>query len=62
VLERLVPGGLLLVDNVLGGGRVLDPEGTAAITHDLNVAIAADERVDAVLLPLADGLTIARRR
>jgi caffeoyl-CoA O-methyltransferase len=62
VLERLVPGGLLLVDNVLGGGRVLDPEGTSAITHGLNVAIAADERVDAVLLPLADGLTIARRR
>lgn len=62
VLDRLEPGGLVLVDNVLAGGRVLDPEGTAAVTHELNLAIAADERVDAVLVPLADGLTIARRR
>lgn len=62
VLDRLEPGGLVLVDNVLAGGRVLDPDGTAAVTHELNLAVAADERVDAVLLPLADGLTIARKR
>jgi caffeoyl-CoA O-methyltransferase len=63
VLERLEPGGLLLLDNVLSRGRVLAPEdGTARIIHDLNVAIAADERVDLVLLPVGDGLTITRKR
>jgi O-methyltransferase len=63
---RLVhPGGLILVDNVLQGGRVVDPEATDASVEAiraLNRRIAADERVDIVLLPLADGLTMARVR
>jgi len=63
VLPRTVPGGLILVDNVFSGGRVLDPQDdTSRVMHALNVAIAADERVDAVLLPVADGLTIACKR
>lgn len=63
VLARLQPGGLLLLDNTLSDGRVLDPEqaGTARVMHELNLAIAADDRVDAVMLPIADGLTVARR-
>jgi caffeoyl-CoA O-methyltransferase len=65
VVRRLRPGGLVLVDNVLWGGRVVDEadqsDDTVAI-RALNDHVASDERVDAVLLPIADGLTIARRR
>jgi caffeoyl-CoA O-methyltransferase len=65
VLLRLRPGGLLLVDNVLWGGAVVDPDrqddDTVAI-RALNDHVAADDRVDRVLLPVADGLTIVRKR
>lgn len=63
---RLVrPGGVIAIDNVLWSGRVADPsvtdEDTTAI-RALNEKIAADERVDHVLLPIRDGLTLARVR
>ena len=63
---RLVrPGGVICIDNVLWSGRVADPsdhdESTEAI-RDLNTLIAADERVDVAMLPVADGLTLARIR
>jgi caffeoyl-CoA O-methyltransferase len=65
LLERLRPGGLLAVDNVLWSGKVVDPkdqsESTCAI-RTLNDRVAGDERVDAVILPIADGLTLARKR
>jgi len=63
LVPRMRPGGVILVDNVLRDGRVLDPqnESDRAIV-DFNALVDADERVDAVLLPLADGLTMARRR
>jgi predicted O-methyltransferase YrrM len=58
-------GGLILIDNVLQGGRVADHgedhENVVAI-RALNDKIAADERVDMTLLPIADGLTLARVR
>ncbi len=61
-LRVVRPGGLILIDNVLQGGRVVDPsderESVRAI-RALNEKIAGDERVDHVLLPLADGLTMA---
>lgn len=64
-LRLLRPGGLLLIDNVLWGGKVADPSvkdnDTQAI-RDLNRKIYTDERVTAVLLPVADGLTLARKR
>ena len=64
-LRVVRPGGLILIDNVLWSGRVADPaeadENTRMI-RALNEKVAADERVDHVLLPLADGLTMARRR
>jgi predicted O-methyltransferase YrrM len=64
-LRVVRPGGLILIDNVLQSGRVTDPaaddENVRAI-RALNERIAADERVDFVLLPLADGLTMARIR
>jgi caffeoyl-CoA O-methyltransferase len=55
-------GGLIIIDNVLQGGRVVAPEAddeNARAIHALNQKIAADERVHHVLLPLADGLTLA---
>jgi predicted O-methyltransferase YrrM len=64
-LRVVRPGGLILLDNVLWSGEVADAEHAsenARILHTLNQKIAADERVDHVLLPLADGLTLARVR
>ncbi len=66
LLPRLRPGGLLLLDNTLRNGHVLPSypatdEGTLVMI-ELNKALAADPRVEVVLLPLADGLTVARKR
>ena len=65
VLKLLRPGGLLLVDNVLWSGRVLDgkdkSEDTVAI-RQFNAALLKDERVDLSMLPVGDGLTLARKR
>ncbi|CAG1773250.1 caffeoyl-CoA O-methyltransferase [uncultured bacterium] len=64
-LRLLKPGGLVLIDNVLWGGRVADDAAddadTAAI-RALNLKIHADPRVDISLLPVADGLTLALKR
>ncbi|HVC45069.1 MAG TPA: O-methyltransferase [Candidatus Binataceae bacterium] len=64
VLARMRTGGLILIDNVLWNGAVIDPavqtEDTRAI-RALNDFIATDRRVDAVMLPVADGLTVCRK-
>jgi caffeoyl-CoA O-methyltransferase len=64
IVPRLRKGGLLLVDNTLQSGRVLDPEAqdesTVAI-RKTNDRIASDDRVRTVLLPIGDGVTIAQR-
>ena len=64
-LRVVRPGGVILIDNVLQGGRVTDAsahdENVAAI-RALNEKIAVDERVEMTLLPVADGLTIAMVR
>jgi caffeoyl-CoA O-methyltransferase len=65
IVERLRPGGLVLLDNVLWGGAVVDPADTEPDTVALravNDHVAADPRVDVVMLPIADGLTLARKR
>ena len=64
-LRVVRPGGLIMVDNVLWSGRVAEdgePDENTGHLRALNAKIASDERVDHVLLPLADGLTLARRR
>jgi predicted O-methyltransferase YrrM len=65
VLQLLRPGGLLAVDNVLWSGRVADPEvsdaDTAALRH-FNESLHRDERIDLSLVPIGDGLTLARKR
>ncbi|WP_374970479.1 O-methyltransferase [Terrabacter sp. BE26] len=65
LVPRVRPGGLLLADNVLWGGRITDPEATDENTTALrafNDRVASDERVEAMILTAFDGLTIARRR
>jgi predicted O-methyltransferase YrrM len=64
-LRVVRPGGLILIDNVLWSGDVADPSvdnDSVRAIRALNEKVAGDERVDHVLLPLADGLTMARRR
>jgi predicted O-methyltransferase YrrM len=64
LLDRMRPGGVLMVDNVLWSGAVVDAaatdENTVAI-RAFNDRLAADDRVETVMLPLGDGLTLARR-
>ncbi len=65
ILPRLRTGGVILVDNVLWGGSVVNPErqdpDTLAI-RAFNDAMARDPRVEAVMIPLSDGLTLLRKR
>jgi caffeoyl-CoA O-methyltransferase len=65
ILTRLRPGGVILVDNVLWTGRVADPavqdEMTVAI-RKFNDKVASDPRVDCVMVPISDGLTLLRKR
>lgn len=64
-LKLVRPGGLITVDNVLWGGGVIDSsrrdESTLAI-RELNRMIHADDRVDVSLVPIGDGVTLARKR
>jgi caffeoyl-CoA O-methyltransferase len=64
-LKRVRADGLILIDNVLWSGKVIDAsdssEDTRAI-RELNDFVASDQRVEAVMTPLADGITIARKK
>jgi predicted O-methyltransferase YrrM len=64
-LKLIRPGGLIAVDNVLWNGSVVDPEKTDADTlaiRELNQKLRDDERVDISMVPIGDGLTLARKR
>jgi predicted O-methyltransferase YrrM len=64
-LELVRRGGLIAVDNTLWSGRVADPANKEADTVALrafNAALHRDERIDLSLLPVGDGLTLARKR
>ncbi|MXY77900.1 MAG: SAM-dependent methyltransferase [Acidimicrobiia bacterium] len=63
-LQLLRSGGLVLVDNALWGGRVADPERTDDITsviREMNGKAARDTRVEVSLLPIGDGILLARK-
>jgi len=64
-LQLLRAGGVVLIDNTLWSGRVADPEvadpDTVAL-RQFNEVLHRDERVDLSLLPVGDGLTLARKR
>ena len=65
LVTRLRPGGVLVLDNVLQGGWVLDPatqQASVQAVRETNDMVAGDDRVDAVMLPMRDGVTIARKR
>jgi caffeoyl-CoA O-methyltransferase len=65
VLARMPSGGLVLVDNTIWSGKVLAPERGDVDTNALatfNAALAADDRVDVVMLTFRDGVTMARKR
>jgi caffeoyl-CoA O-methyltransferase len=63
LVPRMRPGGIIAVDNVLRGGRVLHPTSEAdRVVATFNDDVAKDDRVDAIMLPMADGITLARRR
>ncbi|MGW7417275.1 O-methyltransferase [Streptomyces sp. NPDC054863] len=64
LVPRLRPGGLLIADNVLQQGQVHLPHaiGNVRAVREFNAHVRADARVESVMLPVADGLTIARKR
>jgi caffeoyl-CoA O-methyltransferase len=65
VLRLLRPGGLTMIDNVLRGGQVLEPDDgdeSGTVVRELNRRIASDDRVDAAMLGVADGITLALKR
>lgn len=72
VLPRLQPGGVILADNTLWGGQVLDAPTSATSSNGkeaqlmgitaFNDLVAADPRVEKVILPLRDGLTLIRKK
>jgi caffeoyl-CoA O-methyltransferase len=63
LLAHLAPDGLIAVDNTLSNGRVLDPQDdNAKAIAEFNRQVADDDRVTAVLVPVADGVTLIRPR
>jgi caffeoyl-CoA O-methyltransferase len=65
LLPKLRTNGVILVDNVLWDGRVLQEDATDENTvaiRAFNDKVAHDDRVDTVMLPIADGLTLCRKR
>ncbi|MBM2619886.1 class I SAM-dependent methyltransferase [Actinoplanes sp. LDG1-06] len=63
LVPRMRPGGLIVIDNVLRDGRVLEPvhESDVAVSS-LNDHIVTDDRVESVMLPVRDGVTLVRKR
>jgi caffeoyl-CoA O-methyltransferase len=65
IVPYVRPGGLILFDNMLRGGEVIDPvrnkQPTTRAIAALNRKLATDPRVQTVLIPMADGLTICRK-
>src|SRR6185437_9698054 len=65
LVPRVRPGGVLLADNVLWSGEVADPDASGenvTALREFNDLVAADDRVEVVMLTAFDGLTIARKR
>lgn len=66
IVPRLNPGALLLSDNVLWNGKVLEPVKKGDISTQAilqyNQLLARDQRLETVLLPIRDGLTLSRKK
>ena len=63
-MPRMRPNALIMLDNTLRDGTVLDPgdSDAAKVTAELNDRLAKDDRVDVALLGVADGITMVRKR
>ena len=64
-LEKLKPGGFILIDNVLWSRKVLDTQHQdkdSVLLRELNLKISQDARVEKVLLPIRDGLYLIRKK
>ena len=66
LIDKLKPGGILLSDNVLWSGKVVEPlkkdDLSTQVLMDYNRLLNEDDRVETVILPLRDGLTISRKK
>jgi len=64
VFDKVRSGGLIIIDNVLWKGKVYGPENDADTQNirKLNEQIAADTRVEKLILPVRDGLLIIRKK
>ena len=64
LVPRIRPGGMILVDNTLLHGRIFAaaPDPDAQAIKDFNEQVLRDDRVELVMLPVGDGLTLARAR
>ncbi len=63
IVPKIRPGGLVIVDNVLAGGRVVEPEDDRSkAMAAFNEKVKNDTRVEPVMLPIRDGVTLARRK
>jgi predicted O-methyltransferase YrrM len=63
-LKLVRPNGLILVDNVLRAGKVLDdaPDAETEAVVDFNASLASRNDIEAIMLPLFDGLTLIRKK
>jgi predicted O-methyltransferase YrrM len=64
VIKRVRPGGYILADNALWGGKVITEPGTDQATRDIqefNSFVTADQRVENFLLPLRDGIMFIKK-
>lgn len=66
IVDRLNPGGIILSDNVLWSGKVVEPTAKkdidTKVLKEYNKLIKEDSRLETILLPIRDGLTISRRK
>ncbi len=64
IVPRVRPGGMILVDNTLLHGRIFhaEPDPDAAAVREFNEHVLADDRVVLVMLPVGDGLALARKK
>jgi caffeoyl-CoA O-methyltransferase len=65
IVPRMNPGGLIMIDNTFSHGRVIDAGNDSPVViaiRDFNDHAAADDRVELVMVPIGDGLTVARKR
>jgi caffeoyl-CoA O-methyltransferase len=63
IVPRMRTGGVILIDNVLRGGRIVLPPTNAddATMAEFNDIVTADKRVTSMIIPIADGVTLARK-